>query len=110
MPPGTVVRTSNARHVQCLTQLSVLGLWLRSGAGAQARCLDGVAAQEMVRPPVLPGDREGQMPGLRTKAGPAFETLACPFTLQRPPTKGLLWTSRCPPLAVCLFLCFPRRL
>ena len=61
MPPGTVVRTSNARHVQCLTQLSVLELWLQSGAGAQARCLDGVAAQEMVRPPVLPGDREGQM-------------------------------------------------
>ena len=71
-------------RAKCLTQLSVLGLWLCSGAGAQARCLDGAAAQEMVRLPVLPGDREGQVPGLRTKAGPAFETLACLFTSPTP--------------------------
>ena len=69
---------------ECLTQLSVLGLWLRSGAGAQARCLDGPAAQETVRPPNLTGGREGQVPGLRTKAGPAFETLARLFTSPAP--------------------------
>ena len=34
MPPGTVVRISNAQHVQNASRLSVLELRLRGGAGA----------------------------------------------------------------------------